>query len=70
MSPHIMEQDYTCERCGMLVEAFIPHECNPDICADCNGRKRVWDRGWVSCPRCKGTGLTQWGNEEDTMVLA
>lgn len=62
---HNLPSDYTCNRCGWLVQAMIPHECDPSICPKCDGAKtefvgRVngeWI-GYVPCDKCDGTGKT------------
>lgn len=56
-------------RCGMLVRAYIPHECDPDICRKCNGKGTIFKGrqkstgrwiGYDPCPVCEGTGETKW----------
>lgn len=61
---HIIEQDRVCPRCRMVIQAYIPHECDPTICKTCDGRGTIFvgrapDRTWVgynTCSTCSGTG--------------
>jgi DnaJ-class molecular chaperone len=66
MSKHSLEQPTFCRRCVVVIYPEIPHECNPDICADCNGVGETFvgrvDKDWVGmlqCSKCEGTGRTR-----------
>lgn len=58
----------------MLVIAYIPHECNPDLCFECYGKGtrfvgRNMDGEWigyVECDKCEGTGETIWVQDDHT----